>query len=264
MSKGITFGYAVSTVESKLLDNVVFMNQLAKIDDPIVIVNQFRDQPLDASTLGQNVQVINSKSRGLSKSRNVALKALDVDFVMICDDDISLVPANIERIRKEIQKDPDCALYFTRLQKTTGELWRGNYENDAFSIRSLSFSSKRRIQRINSMEQVYNLRFLRSNQLIFNVDFGAGSRQISTWRRNTDVMVYSQGRWRTSIPSYCRSHPPSTQLRLNILSTALQSCFCSAVENIRPRWSFDFFWILVEFVQAIFSIKVKTVYQFLV
>jgi len=55
MSKGITFGYAVATVESKLLENVDFMNQLAKIDDPIVIVNQFRDQPLDASTLGQNL-----------------------------------------------------------------------------------------------------------------------------------------------------------------------------------------------------------------
>ena len=80
MSKGITFGYAVSTVESRLLDNVDFMNQLAKIDDPIVIVNQFRDQPLDASALGQNAQVINSKSRSFLQSRNVALKAIDVDF----------------------------------------------------------------------------------------------------------------------------------------------------------------------------------------
>ena len=209
MSKGITFGYAVSTVESKLLDNVVFMNQLAKIDDPIVIVNQFRDQPLDASTLGQNVQVINSKSRGLSKSRNVALKALDVDFVMICDDDISLVPANIERIRKEIQKDPDCALYFTRLQKTTGELWRGNYENDAFSIRSLSFSSKRRIQRINSMEQVYNLRFLRSNQLIFNVDFGAGSSKFQLGEETLmSWSILKAGGVLRYLPIVARIHPP--------------------------------------------------------
>jgi len=55
MSKGITFGYAVATVESKLLENVDFMNQLAKIDDSVVIVNQYREQPLDASTLGQNL-----------------------------------------------------------------------------------------------------------------------------------------------------------------------------------------------------------------
>lgn len=209
MSKGITFGYAVSTVESKLLNNVDFMNQLAKIDDPIVIVNQFRDQPLDASTLGQNVQVINTKSRGLSQSRNVALKALDVDFVMICDDDVSLVPANIERIKKEIQKDPDCALYFTRLQKTTGQLWRENYENDAFSITSLNFNSKLRIQRINSMEQVYNLRFLRSNQLIFNVDFGAGSNKFQLGEETLmSWSILKAGGVLRYLPVVARVHPP--------------------------------------------------------
>jgi glycosyltransferase involved in cell wall biosynthesis len=209
MSKGITFGYAVSTVESKLLDNVDFMNQLAKINDPIVIVNQFRDQPLDASNLGQNVQVINTKSRGLSQSRNVALKALDVDFVMICDDDVSLVPANIERIKKEIQKDPDCALYFTRLQKKTGELWRENYENDAFSITSLNFNSKLRIQRINSMEQVYNLRFLRSNQLIFNVDFGAGSSKFQLGEETLmSWSILKAGGVLRYLPVVARVHPP--------------------------------------------------------
>ena len=46
MKRDITFGYVVSTVESKLLENVGFTNQLAKINDPIVIVNQFQDRPL--------------------------------------------------------------------------------------------------------------------------------------------------------------------------------------------------------------------------
>ena len=209
MSKGITFGYAVSTVESKLLDNIDFMNQLAKIDDPIVIVNQFRDQPLDASALGQNVQVINSKSRGLSHSRNVALKAIDVDFVMICDDDISLVPANIERIKKEIQKSPDCALYFTRLQKTTGELWRKNYEDGPVSINGLSFKSRRRIQQINSMEQVYNLRFLHVNQLIFNVDFGAGSGKFQLGEETLmSWSILKAGGVLRYLPIVARIHPP--------------------------------------------------------
>ena len=209
MSKEITFGYAISTVESRLLHNLDFMKQLAQVDDPVVIVNQFRDQPLDASALGQNVQVINSKSRGLSESRNVALRAIDVDFVMICDDDISLVPANIERIKKEIQKNPDCALYFTRLQKTTGELWRGNYENDAFSITTLNFSSKRRIQRINSMEQVYNLRFLSANQLIFNVDFGAGSSKFQLGEETLmSWSILKAGGVLRYLPIVARIHPP--------------------------------------------------------
>ena len=209
MYKEITFGYAVSTMESKLLDNVDFMNQMSKIDDPIVIVNQFRDQPLDASALGHNVQVINSKSHGLSQSRNIALKAIDVDFVMICDDDISLVPANIERIKEEIQKNPDVALYFTQLLKTNGELWRANYEKDAFSINSLSFNSKRRIQRINSMEQVYNLNFLKTNQLIFNVDFGLGSGKFRLGEETLmSWSILKLGGTLQYLPIVARIHPP--------------------------------------------------------
>ncbi|MDG2209060.1 MAG: glycosyltransferase family A protein [Flavobacteriales bacterium] len=209
MNKKITFGYAVSTVESKLLDNVDFIDQLAKINDPIVIVNQFQDRPLDASPLGHNVQVINSKSRGLSQSRNIALKAIDVDFVMICDDDILLVPENIERVKKEIQKNPDAALYFTRLQKASGELWRENYEGDAFSINSLSFNSKRRIQRINSMEQVYNLRFLQANQLVFNIDFGVGSGKFQLGEETLmSWSILKSGGVLRYLPIVARIHPP--------------------------------------------------------
>ena len=128
---------------------------------------------------------------------------------MICDDDISLVPTNIERIKKEIQKNPDYAMYFTRLQKTTGELWRGNYENDAFSISSLNFSSKRRIQRINSMEQVYNLRFLQVNQIVFNVDFGAGSGKFQLGEETLmSWSILKAGGILQYLPIVARIHPP--------------------------------------------------------
>lgn len=209
MKRDITFGYVVSTVESKLLENVGFTNQLAKINDPIVIVNQFQDRPLEASFLGQHVQVINSKTRGLSRSRNIALHAIEADFVMICDDDISLVTENVERIKKEIQKNPDAALYFTQLQKTTGELWRANYEKDAFSINSLSFNSKRRIQRINSMEQVYNLNFLKANQLVFNVDFGTGSGKFQLGEETLmSWSILKSGGTLQYLPIVARVHPP--------------------------------------------------------
>lgn len=209
MNKEITFGYAVSTVESRLLKNVDFIAQLAKIKDPVVIVNQFQRQPLETSLFGENVQVINSDSRGLSQSRNIGLSTIDADFVMICDDDISLVLENITRVKEEIQKNPETALFFTQLRKTSGELWRKNYEANSFSISKESFSALRRIQRINSMEQVYNRRFLSANNLHFNTDFGAGSARfklgeetLMTWS------VLKSGGVLRYLPFVTRVHPP--------------------------------------------------------
>ena len=111
MNKEITFGYAVSTVESRLLDNVDFLAQLKQVTDPVVIVNQFRTRPLEAQKFSENVQVINSESRGLSQSRNIGLSTIDADYVMICDDDISLMLENINRVKEEIQKNPEAALF---------------------------------------------------------------------------------------------------------------------------------------------------------
>lgn len=209
MNKEITFGYAISTVESRLLENVDFIAQIAKINDPVVIVNQFQRQSLEASLFGKHVQVINSESRGLSQSRNIALNAIDADFVMICDDDISLVLENIARVKEEIQRDPETALFFTQLKKTTGELWRRNYEPKAFTIDNVSFNTLRRIQRINSMEQVYNRRFLNDKNLVFDNHFGAGSEgfQLGEETLMTWSILKSGGTLRY-LPFVTRVHPP--------------------------------------------------------
>lgn len=209
MDKDVTFGYAISTVESGLLENVDFLNQLVTIKDPVVIVNQFLTRPLSTPMLGKNVRIINSQSRGLSQSRNIGLDAISTDFVMICDDDILLVLDNIEHVKSEIKGHPETALFFTQLQKTNGELWRQNYEANSFSITGESFSALRRIQRINSMEQVYNRRFLKDNNLVFNTDFGAGSEHfqlgeetLMTWSilKTGGVLRY--------LPFVTRVHPP--------------------------------------------------------
>ena len=190
------------------MENVDFLAQLTKIKDPVVIVNQYQKQPLEAPKLGNNVQVINSQSRGLSHSRNIGLNAVGTDFVMICDDDILLVLENIARVKSEIQETPETAMFFTRLQKSNGELWRQDYEDNSFAITGESFSALRRIQRINSMEQVYNCRFLKSNQLVFNTQFGAGSGRFQLGEETlmTWSILKSGGALRY-LPFITRVHP---------------------------------------------------------
>ena len=53
----------------------------------IVIVNQTSDEKLLKSDI-QNIKVINSLEKGLSKSRNVALQNATKDIVLITDDDV--------------------------------------------------------------------------------------------------------------------------------------------------------------------------------
>ena len=213
MKSGINFGFAVATMEACLLDNEKFVHQICNLKDAVVIVNQYRENVLDADMFGSHVRVLNVRERGLSSSRNMAiseLSAMDVDFAVVCDDDIELIPEGIEKACDLIRKDEGhAALYFTRLQKTNGEPWRARYEKETFSIRGLGFESKRRLQTINSMEQIYSLRFLQSKGLEFNTDFGAGSGRYQMGEET--LMSWSilvEGGTLTYLPVACRVHPP--------------------------------------------------------
>jgi len=205
----ITFGYAVATVDGKLLENEVFVNQLNLASDAVVIVNQSDSFPIDSSLFSDHVKVINSPTKGLSISRNIALKSLQNDFVILCDDDIELNAANIERVKKVISEKPQVALYFTQLEKSDGDPWRMEYKSRPYSIKGLSFQSKRKIQKINSMEQILSLSYLKENNLWFNETFGAGSGVYPLGEETLmSYEILRSGGELQYIPLVTRIHPP--------------------------------------------------------
>ena len=213
MKSRMTLGFAVATMEAGLLNNEKFVRQISNLKGPVVVVNQYREKAVDSAMFGSHVKVLNVRERGLSLSRNLAMEALvamDADFVVVCDDDIHLIPEGIKEAHDLILKDGgQAALYFTRLQKTTGELWRARYEKETFSLRGLSFESKRRLQTINSMEQIYSLAFLKEKGLQFNTDFGAGSGRFQMGEETLmSWSILAEGGTLTYLPVACRVHPP--------------------------------------------------------
>ena len=213
MKSRINLGFAVATMEAGLLRNEKFVHQISNLKCPAVVVNQYREKAVDSEMFGSHVRVLNVRERGLSLSRNLAMDALvamDVDFVVVCDDDIHLIPEGIEEVHDLIRQDGgQAALYFTRLQKTTGEPWRARYEEETFSLRGLSFESKRRLQTINSMEQIYSLAFLHNKGLQFNTDFGAGSGRYQMGEETLmSWSILAEGGTLTYLPVACRVHPP--------------------------------------------------------
>jgi glycosyltransferase involved in cell wall biosynthesis len=203
------FGYIIATVESRILKNDLLCRQIDAINEPIVIVNQFTEKAIKADQFKPNVTLVNSKTKGLSKSRNIALNLIDASHVMICDDDIQLVEENLEELRGTLAKSPLHSVYFTQLQKSTGPLWRATYESDAFVLKGLSFKTKRRIQRINSMEQILGLDILKQNRIQFNEKFGAGTPNYPLGEETLlSFDALRAGGTMQYLPLVSRIHPP--------------------------------------------------------
>ncbi len=209
MSRPVTLGYAVSTVEGRLLQNSVFIDQLNSLEAPVVIVNQFKYRQIDQRSFKEHIRIINTQTKGLSISRNMALSSLESEFAMLCDDDIKLEMQNIPKLESALEAECDIAMFFTQLQKSTGELWRKDYEANPFYLKKLSVRTRRRIQRINSMEQVYNVSFLKVNNLQFNEYFGVGSqRYIQGEETLMSLSVLRASGTLKYLPLVTRVHPP--------------------------------------------------------
>lgn len=205
----MSIGYAFATVEARILKNSPLVQQIQELTEPVVIVNQFHSSKIPPNFFKKNVTVINSTERGISRSRNLAFKHLNTSLAMICDDDIELRREGIEALKRAIVIRPQVALWVTQLATDQGKLWRHNYESATFSIQGNSFSQLRRIQRINSMEQVYNLDFMRENEIHFDSEFGAGSgKHIMGEETLVSATILQRGGEIRYVPVITRTHPP--------------------------------------------------------
>lgn len=208
-------GIVVSTTESRLMDNPLFVDQLRAVDLPVVIVNQFQSSALIPGTFPDHVRVVNSNTKGLSASRNLALDTLQAEFAMLCDDDIMLQEGCLDQLIPQLQSG--VAMYFTPLHTTEGQPWRRHYPEAPFSLRGLSFANRKRIQKINSMEQIVNRTFMRENQLRFNESFGAGSGNYPMGEETLLAFEFLKcGGQLHFLPIPTRIHPPvSSATHLN-------------------------------------------------
>lgn len=185
-------GFAVSTMNARLLDNVELVGQLVTLGWPVVIVNQHTTQEgkLDPESDDMNhshVQVVNSERLGLSHSRNQAMDALQklsVQWAVLCDDDVTLDLDACKALAAWLGGDAptsswhDVGAITTRLMKSRSTPWR-TYQDTQTHILGTSTASLRRIQFVNSMELVVHLGALASWNVKFNPRFGLGAPPVN-------------------------------------------------------------------------------------
>ncbi|HEX7860739.1 MAG TPA: glycosyltransferase [Verrucomicrobiae bacterium] len=119
----MTWTLAVSTLITEELRILRFLDEnrlaLAQFDE-VLFICQLRDKPLPdlAGKLPANCRVIESRTRGISASRNVGIENFTTDVIWFMDDDTKLV--NLDRIRKAIEDSP-ADVNTLRIQDTKSE-----------------------------------------------------------------------------------------------------------------------------------------------
>ena len=151
------------------MDSINYIDSL-KITGDAVVINQCDTDDSEiinrrsVNGSDQAVKYVKTKQRGLSKSRNEAIKNADADICILCDNDVVYEDNYEELILNEFDRLPDADIivfYIKRKEKP-----KPNYD----SLRRMDYFS---VLKIFSPEIAFRRESVKD--LSFNEDFGAGS-----------------------------------------------------------------------------------------
>ena len=134
----------------------------------LVIVNQTSNDSLLTSD-NENIKVINSFDKGLSKSRNLAIENSSKDLLLIADDDV-IFKSDFENNIVEAFNQMNNNIILFQIENKDNQLFR-KYSNKIKS--KLNWFE---ILNTHSIEMVLDRKSVIKNQLQFNENFGLGSK----------------------------------------------------------------------------------------
>lgn len=139
------------------------------IKNDYVIINQITDNSIKKVNIVDNNNIIKSlKDKGLSKSRNLAIKESNLDIGLISDDDMYYVESYKEIIENAYKKYSDADLIAFVVEHEDK-----NFEKKMFKEGKLNFIKS---LRISSVQLTINLKSIKDNKIYFDENFGSGSK----------------------------------------------------------------------------------------
>lgn len=135
----------------------------------LLVVNQTNSDRLLQSNF-ENIEVINSFEKGLSKSRNLALQRASKDLVVLTDDDVIFQSGFEDFVLNAFNSNPNH------------DGFRFQYENEnrilskKYPKKFLSKLSDFEILNASSVELVFKKDSIKSKGLLFDENFGLGSK----------------------------------------------------------------------------------------
>lgn len=155
----------ISTMHQKDYELISKMN----ISSDAIVINQTDEDSMQKFKNGDHlITWINSKERGLSRSRNMALECASGDICILADDDMEYLPDYKERILKQFELHPEADIIAFQVEGIERK-YKSYYSN----TRRVGFF---RSMKISSVEIAFRLNKIREKRLSFNELFGAGSK----------------------------------------------------------------------------------------
>lgn len=192
----------VSTINERI-------GQLQKLLETIpeeaecLLIHQVTDETDYRETYAslKGCRILTQTGKGLSRSRNLALKEAKGEWVYLCDDDVQLLPGLIEKLEQAVSDHPECALFRFRIDSTTNTPFKDYPAHSRVLDRSMagSVSSAEIICKRSAAEGVS-----------FNESFGLGTSFPSgeEYLFVLDMLFKGHSMW--YIPVSIVMHPPES------------------------------------------------------
>ncbi len=234
----------ISTVNGNLIHNQKLLTQLGALETPVVVVNQVTEKSTASETLKRQLKqagalLLEVRSLGLSRSRNLALSNVTTTWALLCDDDVWLNEPGCSEMTRLIaqENDTDSGGVLVQLEKENHVPWR-RYDVLTKEIRGTSLRSKLDIQKVNSMELVLHAKNLRKRNISFREKWGLGTRPAPG---GEEVLLMNDalesGLHFKRLPVPVRIHPDeSSGSPVNLTNAFVQGSTCVL---IFPTWMFS-------------------------
>ena len=164
----VDFEILISTMNR---DSLAFLDQMFIHESyenfNLLIVNQTNESQLLVSN-NSNVRVINSFGKGLSNSRNLALKNAIGSLCLIADDDVVYTKDFKHYIVSSFQNQRECDIITFKMIDSLGVDFK-SYPN------TFTVHTKKTLQQVNSVVIAFKRQSIKFKNIYFNTLFGLGA-----------------------------------------------------------------------------------------
>ena len=158
----------ISTMNQQDYELINEMN----IDTNAIVINQGDRKSVDKfNSNNSKITWINSKSRGLSKSRNIALRNATSAVCLLADDDLKYIKGYKDIILEQFKLYPNADIITFQVEGIENKF--KDYYNKP---RNLNYLTS---MKVSSVEIAFKVDSIRKKDICFNELFGSGAKYIS-------------------------------------------------------------------------------------
>jgi GT2 family glycosyltransferase len=169
MKKELKLGLMITTMNEEISKTKKYFLKYNK-ECIISISHQITNKKIKPEKINlNNISYSYMFEKGLSKNRNNALKYLDSDIVLICDDDVKFDKNFKEKILSAYKKYPNSDIITFQISMPNGELMR-EYSKKSFIHSNLSILS------VSSICITFKKKSFEKNNLNFDQRYGLGAK----------------------------------------------------------------------------------------